>query len=213
MARILTDDTGHEYAQVSDDQGIVSDTNPLPVNIADANIVISGLTVGAVDQGAAGVEAWPVTGPLTDTELRATPIQIGGAVTVSGLSGGLTDTELRASPVVVSGIAGLTDTQLRASPLVTISENISTVTQFAGQITCTSSGVAVQGTSDALTNGAFIKALAGNTGKIYVGGSNVTVSGGYELSAGEVIIAQVANLNEIYVVSTVNGDKVCWLEG
>lgn len=62
-----------------------------------------------------------VTGPLTDTELRATPVPVSGtvavsnfpatqpvsgSVTVSGTvtaSGPLTDTELRATPVPVSG--------------------------------------------------------------------------------------------------------------
>lgn len=48
----------------------------------------------------------PVTGPLTDTALRATPVPV---------SGPLTDTALRATPVPVSG--PLTDTALRATPV------------------------------------------------------------------------------------------------
>ena len=47
-----------------------------------------------------------VTGPLTDTQIRATPLPISGA---------LTDTQLRATPVPISG--ALTDTQLRATPV------------------------------------------------------------------------------------------------
>lgn len=57
--------------------------------------------------------AVPVSGPLTDVQLRATPVPVSGAVT----TGGLTDTQLRATPVPVSGTVttgGLTDTQLRA---------------------------------------------------------------------------------------------------
>ena len=62
--------------------------------------------------------ALPVAGPLTDAELRAAPI----AVTISGAGGGsggagLTDTELRAGPVQVSG--PLTDAQLRAAAIPT----------------------------------------------------------------------------------------------
>jgi hypothetical protein len=65
------------------------------------------------------------SGPLTDTQLRATPVPVSGTVTTTGLtdtqlrasavpvSGPLTDTQLRASSVPVSG--PLTDTQLRAS--------------------------------------------------------------------------------------------------
>lgn len=40
-----------------------------------------------------------VTGPLTDTQLRATPVPVSGTV----VTGGLTDTQLRATPVPISG--------------------------------------------------------------------------------------------------------------
>ncbi len=84
----------------------------------------------------------PVSGPLTDTQLRASavpvsmasvpthPVTQSGSWTVGvsgsiGVTGALTDSELRATPVPVSGTVGvsgtvpvsgpLTDTQLRAS--------------------------------------------------------------------------------------------------
>jgi len=41
----------------------------------------------------------PVLGPLTDAELRATPVPVSGTLAVNGP---LTDTELRASPLVVT---------------------------------------------------------------------------------------------------------------
>lgn len=44
--------------------------------------------------------ALSVTGPLTDTQLRATPVPVSGTVAVTGA---LTDTQLRATPVPVSG--------------------------------------------------------------------------------------------------------------
>jgi hypothetical protein len=57
-----------------------------------------------------------VTGPLTDTQLRASAVPVSGTVTATGP---LTDTQLRATPVPVSGAVTatgpLTDTQLRAS--------------------------------------------------------------------------------------------------
>jgi hypothetical protein len=66
----------------------------------------------------------PVTGPVTDTQLRATPVP----VTVSGtatVTGPLTDAQLRATPVPISGTVAaftglaqpLTDAQLRASAI------------------------------------------------------------------------------------------------
>lgn len=70
-----------------------------------------------------------VTGPLTDTQLRATAIPISGA---------LTDTQLRATAVPISG--ALTDTQLRASP-VPVSAATSatgTITSVIGSVTSVS---------------------------------------------------------------------------
>lgn len=64
-----------------------------------------------------------VTGPLTDDELRATPVPVTGAVTTDGL----TDSELRASPVPVSGTVTLD------GPTLAALENI-TVAVAAGQI-------------------------------------------------------------------------------
>ena len=76
--------------------------------------------VVAIDLGGLGTESLlttslPVTGPLTDTELRATAVPISGTVTASGP---LTDTQLRASavptslatlPALVAGTANIGD--------------------------------------------------------------------------------------------------------
>ena len=58
----------------------------------------------------------PVSGPLTDTELRATAVPV---------SGPLTDTELRDSDVgvAVNSTVGLTDTELRATHLHVVPED------------------------------------------------------------------------------------------
>ncbi len=58
-----------------------------------------------------------LTQPLTDTELRASAVNVSGTVTANtGLSQPLTDTELRASAVPVdTGLNPLTDAELRAS--------------------------------------------------------------------------------------------------
>jgi hypothetical protein len=87
----------------------------------------AGIDVSAADP-------MPVSGPLTDTQLRATAVPVSGTVTASGpltdvqlratavpISGPLTDAELRATAVPVSGTVTangpLTDTQLRATPV------------------------------------------------------------------------------------------------
>ncbi len=53
----------------------------------------------------------PVSGPLTDTQLRASPVPISGTVTANtGLSQPLTDAQLRATPVPISGTITATPT-------------------------------------------------------------------------------------------------------
>lgn len=42
----------------------------------DAELEVGSLTIGKVDQGNAGVQAWLITGPLTNTELRASNIGV-----------------------------------------------------------------------------------------------------------------------------------------
>jgi hypothetical protein len=85
-----------------------------------------GLQVAGVDLAPAN--PLPVTGGLTDAQLRAAPLAISGNVGISGpvaiagtvaTTGTLTDAQLRASPVPVSvsGGAGLTNSELRASPV------------------------------------------------------------------------------------------------
>ncbi|MBD1871969.1 hypothetical protein H6F75_00595 [Nodosilinea sp. FACHB-131] len=65
-----------------------------------------------------------VSGPLTNTELRATPVPVSGNVTANtGLAQPLTDTQIRATPLPISGTVStglsqpLTDAQARATPL------------------------------------------------------------------------------------------------
>ena len=61
-----------------------------------------------------------------------------------------------------------------------------------------------------------VKALAGNSNKVYLGVSDVTASNGYELSAGNEIEISFADqggtvpFSTFYVDSAANNDKVCW---
>ena len=47
-----------------------------------------------------------------------------------------------------------------------------------------------------------------NTGIIYVGGSGVTTATGVALYAGDVYSLDIDDLNDVYVVATVNGENV-----
>ncbi|KHD88844.1 MAG: hypothetical protein OM95_06930 [Bdellovibrio sp. ArHS] len=92
---------------------VLSDTqlraSPVPISASSLPLptgAATEATLSSIDTKTPALVggAVPVTGPLTDAELRATAVPV---------SGPLTDAELRATPVPVSG--PLTDTQLRAS--------------------------------------------------------------------------------------------------
>ena len=53
-----------------------------------------------------------------------------------------------------------------------------------------------------------IMAAVANTGIIYVGGSGVTSSTGIALYPGDVYSIDIDNLNDVYVVASVNGENV-----
>lgn len=111
---VATDDVGGvDYQIVKLDVGgdgvsaPLSAANPLP---------ISGPVTGPLTDIELRANPVPVSGPLTDTELRANPVPIadgGGSITVDG-------SVTVAGPLAVTG--PLTDAQLRASPIDAITD-------------------------------------------------------------------------------------------
>ena len=87
----------------------------------------------------------------------------------------------------------------------------------AGTTTVTTAGTEVQ-ISNTTNRVRWIKAkaLAANSGITYFGVSAVTATNGYELSAGNTIEINFADVggtiafSTIYVDAATNGDKVCW---
>ena len=87
---------------------IPSVTNPMPSRLTDGTTFYKATTPSDTQPVSGTVSisgSVAVTGPLTDAQLRATPVPVSGTVT----TGGLTDTELRATPVPVSGTVTITD--------------------------------------------------------------------------------------------------------
>lgn len=155
------------------------------------------------------------TGPLTDTQLRATAVPVSGTVTATGP---LTDTQLRATPVPISGTVtattgGLTDTQLRATPVpVSGTVNPTTPTTLRnGQITVSTSGTRVPLAGSTAVVAVVVQALSTNTGSIWIGDSTVTVSNGFELQPGQSTGIAIDNLSKVFVDATTNGDKACFI--
>ena len=107
---------------VSLDTVTPANSRPLPVELINPGGAEDSYNTGNADAGtqrvvlASNQPVVAVSGPLTDTELRATAVPVSGTFwqATQPVSGPfLTDAELRASAVTVSG--PLTDTQLRAS--------------------------------------------------------------------------------------------------
>lgn len=78
------------------------------------------------------------------------------------------------------------------------------------QKTVTSAGTAVQLQTQPCKS-VTVKALAGNTGKIYVGDNVVSSSNGLELEAGDAVNLAIDNVNRLWIDSSVNGEGVSWL--
>lgn len=85
---------------------------------------------------------------------------------------------------------------------------------MSGQTTVTTAGTEVILNANQPCRSVIIKALAANTGIMYVGnaGDNtVSSSTGYPLSKDDYVVLEVLNLNGIYVDASVNGEKVAWI--
>ena len=86
---------------------------------------------------------------------------------------------------------------------------------LSGQKTVTAAGTAVALGNQVINGLLVVKALAGNTGLVYVGNNgsgDVASSNGFELTAKEEVRFNfVGNLSEIIVDAATNDDAVCWI--
>ena len=86
---------------------------------------------------------------------------------------------------------------------------------ISGQKTVTTHGTAEKIHAGLVVNGAvMVKALAANTGLIYIGqvAGDVSSANGMQLAAGEAaIFSNVGNLAEIWVDAAVDGEGLAWL--
>jgi hypothetical protein len=67
------------------------------------------------------------------------------------------------------------------------------------------------GASKVALRGVIVKAMGGNSGKIYVGSSaGVTTGDGFELIPGDAVSLPLNNINLIWCISDTVGQKVSW---
>jgi len=85
----------------------------------------------------------------------------------------------------------------------------------SGKITVAAAGSAVALGTQTINGPLAVKALAGNSGLVYLGddgSGDVNSSSGFELSAKEEIrLDYVGSLASIMLDAAVNGEGVCWL--
>ena len=95
-------------------------------------------------------------------------------------------------------------TSIRSTVLpTTIIHGLKTVTTAGTEVALT--------TSKMLKDGVTVKALAANTGTIYVGLNPVTSLTGYPLAAGQSIYIKIHNSSLIYIDASVNGEGVAYI--
>jgi len=101
------------------------------------------------------------------------------------------------------------------TPLSKIQESLALLeTFYNGQETVDSAGTAQTiAASQELQKGVLVKALAGNTGIVYVGDADVSASNGFELSAKEELFVPVDNLASVYIDAATNDDGVSFIGG
>jgi hypothetical protein len=86
------------------------------------------------------------------------------------------------------------------------------LTLITGKTTVTTAGTRVQLlTSSTPAKSVTIKALIGNTGHIYVGNNFVSSTVGFVLEAGDTVSLNFADLSNIWLDCSVNGEGVTYL--
>lgn len=82
---------------------------------------------------------------------------------------------------------------------------------FNGKTTVTTAGTRVTLAASQAVKSVTVKALAANTGTIYVGNGSVASTNGFQLAAGDTISLDISNLNTVNLDSSVNGEGVTYL--
>lgn len=95
---------------------------------------------------------------------------------------------------------GLSEVKVAALPAV-----------YTGKTTVSSAGTEVVLASSQAVYSVTVKALASNTGLIYVGGAGVSSTTGFQLSARDSVSLDITDLSTVWVDCAVNGEGVTWL--
>lgn len=92
---------------------------------------------------------------------------------------------------------------------LTIADKIGTLV-IQGQVTIGASATQFMSADTLIKNGVIVQALSTNAHVVYIGGSGVSASNGFELQAGQATSIAIDNLNKLYVAGTLN-EKICYI--
>jgi len=115
--------------------------------------------------------------------------------------------------VVIAGVENGVVTPIVASGAGAQSVSVSLPSAIVnGQETVDAAGTAqVIGASATLVSGVTVKALAGNSGIVYVGNSAVDSTNGFELSASEAVFIETDDVANVWVDAATNDDGISYV--
>lgn len=205
--------------------GTVTETNSAAILADTANIdtataainakMVSGTDIGDVTINNTTTTPVPVQPPLSGY-LNVSIDQTGNNNAVDVLTmPTITETNSAAIKTAVETIDNaISGSEMQVDvitmPTVTTTESVPT-TIYNGKKTVTTAGTRVTLASSTTVKSVTIKALSTNTGFIYVGDTTVASTNGFQLSAGETISMDIANLNTVNLDSSVSGESVTYI--
>lgn len=181
--------------------------------IVDENLKqVNGVTVN-VGTGAAGTgtqrvavssDSFPTSQAVTGTFFQTTqPVSAASLPLPTGAATAAIQTTQQSSLTSIDG-------KLSGALSVTGSTvGTSSAVVNVGQQTSNTTAVQLSASSTIPTNGIIVQAISTNTASVFIGGSGVTTSNGFELQAGQ-SAPFTSNLNTLYVIGSNASDKVCW---
>jgi hypothetical protein len=99
---------------------------------------------------------------------------------------------------------------LAAGTLTTNSVMLTSASNLTGQITVTTSGIAVSGPNVTNVGGFWLKGHPDNTDTVWVMASGVAKTSGFPLNKSEQTFVPITNLNLLAFDADVSGEKVCY---
>jgi len=144
-------------------------------------------------------------------------VTVSGTVNTSSVAVVGQKTMANSTPVVMASDQSAIPVSI-SSPLgvQTPSNSVSTLTALStlfgtGQLAVTASALAL-GASTSFKNGFALANLSSSTASLFVGGSGVTTSTGYEIAPGTSLVIPVQDISTVYVVAAViSTATACWI--